>query len=96
MLKIQPRTYFKKYMKKRIYTYVRYYLELPKRIAEPSLGIRLEARRIADYIIIGPAGRSDFVSTVENLTRQNRRFPAGDKHVCLNNPSNTAANREKT
>jgi hypothetical protein len=83
-------------MKKRIYRYVRYYLEIPRRIAEPSLGIRLEARRFAEYIIIGPAGRSDFVSTVENLARQNRRFPPGDKHVCLNNPSNTADNREKT
>jgi len=34
VLKIQPRTYFKKYMKKSTYRYVRYYLEIPKRIAE--------------------------------------------------------------
>jgi hypothetical protein len=38
-LKIYPRVYSKKYMRKRVYHYVRYYLEIPKRIAEPSLGI---------------------------------------------------------
>ena len=83
-------------MKKRIYRYVRYYLEIPKRVAEPSLGIYLEARRFAEYIIIGPAGRSDFVSTVENLARQNRRFSPVGKHVPVNDPSNTADKQEKT
>jgi len=82
-------------MKKRIYRYVRYYLEIPKRIAEPSLGLCLEARRFAEYMIIGPAGRSDIVSTVENLTRQNRRFSPVCKHVPVNDPSNTADNQEK-
>ena len=95
MLKIQPRIYFKKYMKKRIYRYVRYYLEIPRRIAEPSLGIHLEARRFAEYIIFGPAGRSDFLSTIESLTRENDRSLPRSKHVHLNYPSNSSHHRGK-
>ena len=40
-LRIQPRIYSKKYMRKRVYRYVRYYLEIAPRIAEPSLGVEL-------------------------------------------------------
>jgi hypothetical protein len=58
-------------MRKRTYSYVRYYLEIPKRIAEPSLGIELEARRLGELIIIGPAGHSSFFSLIEKATRQN-------------------------
>jgi len=49
-LKIHPRVYVKKYMRKRVYRYVRYYLEIPRRIAMPSLGIQLQARRVAEHI----------------------------------------------
>jgi len=40
-------------MRKRVYRYVRYYLEIQKRIAEPSLGVQLQARRIAKVINVG-------------------------------------------
>ena len=70
-MKIHPRVYSKKYMRKRVYHYVRYYLEIPKRIAEPSLGIQLEIRRLGEHIIIGPAGHSSFFSLIEKATRQN-------------------------
>ncbi len=69
-LKIQPRVYSKKYMRKRVYQYVRYYLEIPKWVAEPSLGIQLEARRLGEHIIIGPAGHSSFFSLIEKAVRQ--------------------------
>jgi len=87
-LRIQPRIYSKKYVRKRVYRYVRYYLEIPERIAEASLGIELEARRIAECIVIAPAGRSDFFSTVEKLARQNGRTRAEPCHTRVNSPSN--------
>jgi len=41
-LKIHPRVYSKKYMRKRIYRYVRYYLEIPRvRLPEKSAGTLL-------------------------------------------------------
>jgi hypothetical protein len=58
-------------MRKRVYHYLRYYLEIPKQIAEPSLGVELEARRLGEHIIFGPAGHSDFFSLIEKATRQN-------------------------
>jgi hypothetical protein len=67
-LRIRPRIYFKKYMRKRVYRYVRYYLEIPPRIAEPSLGIELEARRLVECIVIAPAGRSDSFRTSRSLS----------------------------
>ena len=45
-LRIHPRTYSKKYMRKRVYRYTRYYVEIPKRIAESSLGVEPEARSL--------------------------------------------------
>ena len=95
-LKIQPRVYFKKYMRKRVYRYVRYYLEIPKRIAEPSLGIQLEARRLAECIVIAPAGRSDFFSTVEKLVRQNGRTREQTCHNRLNSPLHRRLHDGKT
>jgi hypothetical protein len=86
-LKIQPRVYFKKYMRKRVYRYVRYYLEIPRRIAEPSLGVSLEARRFSDYIVIGPTGRLDSFSTVEKLARQNSVGHEGHCHAHVRNGS---------
>jgi len=82
-------------MRKRLYGYVRYYLEIPKRIAQPSLGIELQARRLADHIIIGPAGRSDFFSTIEKAARQNGWIRADAFHVRSNNPSNRSRNKRK-
>jgi len=75
-------------MRKRVYHYVRYYLEIPKRVAEPSLGVQLQARRLAECIIIAPAGRSDLFSTIEKLARQNGRKGADGLHVRLHSPSN--------
>jgi hypothetical protein len=75
-------------MRKRVYRYVRYYLEIPKHVAEPSLGIQLEARRFAEIIIIAPAGRSDLFSTVERVARQNDRNWAQTLHDRLNSASN--------
>jgi len=83
-------------MRKRVYRYTRYYLEIPPRIAEPSLGIELEARRIAECIVIAPAGRSDFFSTVEKLARQNSRNRAERCHTRVNGPSNRRPHDEKT
>jgi hypothetical protein len=58
-------------MRKRVYHYVRYYLEIPKGIAEPSLGIELEARRLGEHIIFAPAGHSSSFSLIERAARQN-------------------------
>ena len=87
-LRIQLQIYSKKYMRKRVYRYVRYYLEIPPRIAEPSLGVELEARRMAECIVIAPVRRSDFFSAVEKLARQNSRNRAERCHTRVNSPSN--------
>ena len=95
-LKIQPRVYSKKYMRKRVYQYVRYYLEIPKRIAEPSLGIQLEARRLGEHIIIGPAGHSNSFSLIEKAVRQDDQKCADHRHVCVDSRSNSGHLRQKT
>ena len=82
-------------MRKRVYRYVRYYLEIPRRIAEPSLGIQLEARRLGEHIIIGPAGHSDFFSSVEKVARQDDQKCADHRHVCVGSRSNSGHLREK-
>jgi hypothetical protein len=68
---------------------MRYYLEIPKRVAEPSLGIELEARRLGEHIIIGPAGHSDFFSLVEKAARQNHERRGDRCHLCVDSHSNT-------
>jgi len=68
---------------------VRYYLEIPKRIAEPSLGIELEARRLGEHIIIGPAGHTDFFSLIEKAARQKDRDRRDSSHLDAGNRSNT-------
>jgi len=95
-LRIHPRIYSKKYMRKRVYRYVRYYLEIPKRIAESSLGIQLEARRLPECIVIAPAERSDFFSTLEEHARQNSRTRAERCHTRVNSPSNRRLHDRKT
>ena len=82
-------------MRKRVYQYVRYYLEIPKQIAESSLGIQLEARRLGELIIIGPAGHSDLFSFVEKAARQDDRKCAEGYHVCVGGHSNSGRLREK-
>lgn len=82
-------------MRKRVYQYVRYYLEIPKRIAEPSLGIQLEARRLGEHIIIGPAGHSDFFSSVEKVARQDDQNRGNRCHVCVGSRSNSGRPRQK-
>jgi len=94
-LKIYARVYFKKYMRKHVYRYLRYYLQLPRRIALPSLGIELEARRFLEYIIIGPAGRSDFLSTIRKLARQNGWSSPEAFHVHVGSSSNITEHDEK-
>jgi hypothetical protein len=94
-LKIHPRVYSKKYMRKRVYQYVRYYLEIPKRIAEPSLGIQLEARRLGEHIIIGPAGHSSFFSLIEKAVRQDDQNRGNCCHVCVDSRSNSGHFRGK-
>jgi len=74
-------------MRKRVYRYVRYYLELPKHIAEPSLGIQLEARRLGDYIIISPP-HGELFSTSEKIKRQNPLASKEAGRVHVGNPSN--------
>jgi hypothetical protein len=83
-------------MRKRVYRYVRYYLEIPRRIAEPSLGIQLEARRLGEQIIIGPVGHSDFFSAIEKVARQDDQKCAGYRHVCVDSRSNSGHLRQKT
>ena len=83
-------------MRKRVYQYVRYYLEIPKRIAEPSLGIQLEARRLGEHIIIGPAGHSDFFSLIEKAARQDDQKCADHRHVCVASHSNSGHLGQKT
>jgi hypothetical protein len=82
-------------MRKRVYQYVRYYLEIPKRIAEPSLGIQLEARRLGEHIIIGPVGHSDIFSSIEKVARQNDQKYTDCGHVCVGSRSNSGHLREK-
>jgi hypothetical protein len=76
-------------MRKRVYHYMRYYLEIPKNIAEPSLGIQLEARRVGEHIVIGPAGHSDLFSLIEKVARQSDQKSAVYRHVCMGSRSNT-------
>jgi hypothetical protein len=76
-------------MRKRVYHYMRYYLEIPKRIAEPSLGIQLEARRLGEHIIIGPAGQSNLFSLIEKAARQNDEKRGNGCHLCVGSRSNT-------
>jgi len=94
-MKIYARVYFKKYMRKHVYKYLRYYLQIPTRIALPSLGIELEARRFLEYIIIGPAGRSDFLSTIRKLARHNNLAVAEHFHVRVDSSSNSTQPDEK-
>jgi hypothetical protein len=68
---------------------MRYYLQIPKQIAEPSLGIELEARRLGEHIIIGPAGHSDFFSLIEKAARQNGEKRGNCCHLCAGSRSNT-------
>jgi hypothetical protein len=75
-------------MRKRVYQYVRYYLEIPKRIAEPSLGMPLEARRLGEHIIIGPKGHSNLFSLIEKAARQGDQKYAGCHHVRVGSRSN--------
>jgi hypothetical protein len=82
-------------MRKRVYQYVRYYLEIPKRIAEPSLGIQLEARRLGEHIIIGPAGHSNSFSLIEKAVRQDDQNRGNCCHVCVDSRSNSEHLREK-
>jgi len=60
-------------MRKSVYHYVRYYLEIPKQIAEPSLGVELEAHRLGEHIMFGPAGHSDFFSLIEKAVREDNK-----------------------
>jgi hypothetical protein len=69
---------------------MRYYLEIPKRIAEPSLGIQLEARRLGEHIIIGPAGHSKLFSLIEKAARRNDERQGNGCHLCVGTRSNTA------
>jgi hypothetical protein len=82
-------------MRKRVYQYVRYYLEIPKRIAEPSLGIQLEARRLGEHIIIGPAGHSNSFSLIEKTVRQDDQNRGNCCHVRVDSRSNSGHLREK-
>jgi len=82
-------------MRKGTYRYVRYYLEIPKRIAEPSLGIELEARRLGEHIIIGPEGHSDFFSLIEKASRQDDQKCTGRSHACVGSHSNSEESRRK-
>jgi hypothetical protein len=76
-------------MRKRVYYYVRYYLEIPKMIAEPSLGIQLEARRVGEHIIIGPAGHSNLFSLIEKAAQQNDERRGNGCQLCVGARSNT-------
>ena len=80
MVRLRVTSYCKRYMRKNLYHYKRYYLTVPKAIGEKlDTSVEYAVHLFGPAIVYLPKGLENFFSRLEKLERLDRENIAGDK-----------------